>query len=146
HMLERHRHGGIITRHDVAGRVADQENIDACLVQNPGHRIIISSKHAYLLSLPLHFNDGLGCYFCRSVGCCLRTHDHSSLGTIAEVASSSHTTSPSTVAVPSIVVKLRRRLVRKTSIISWSPGTTVFRNLALLMLVKTIKLLSGSSI
>src|SRR5699024_7300865 len=114
HLVERHRHRGLMTRHYITVGIAQQDHIYARLVTNTAHRIVIGRKHTDLLPRHLHVNDGLSGYLGRTLGCGLCTYSFS-FGTIAEVASSSQTMLSSTRAVPSMVVKLRRRLVRNTS-------------------------------
>jgi hypothetical protein len=54
-----------MTRHDIGSAVTNKDDIDAGIIQDAGHGIIITGKHGYLFSCLLHFlkdvcRDSLG--------------------------------------------------------------------------------------
>ena len=63
HLVEGDGKGGHVTRHDIGGGVSDQYDIDARCIEDAGKGIIVCSDHGDLLSIDLHFLQGMGRYF-----------------------------------------------------------------------------------
>ena len=61
HLVYGDRQGISITCHHVAGRIANQDTIDACCIQNACSSKVISCKHRHLLACRLHLGKRLGC-------------------------------------------------------------------------------------
>ena len=71
HLIERDGQRGDVARHDVRGRVADQDNVHTGAVNDLRHRVIVSREHGDLLAALLHLVEPVGgdltavvCYGC----------------------------------------------------------------------------------
>jgi hypothetical protein len=61
HLVKGNGQGSFIARHHVGGRVAYQNNINSCFINQLGHAVIIGRKHGNLLTFQLHFRKNMSC-------------------------------------------------------------------------------------
>ena len=59
HLVERDRQRRLVTLHDHAERVADQQHVDAGFVEQPRERGVVRGEHGDLLAALLHLPEGL---------------------------------------------------------------------------------------
>src|SRR6185312_4153036 len=62
HLVEGDGKGGLMSRHDIGSGVADQDDVDACAVEDPGEGVIVGSDHRDLFPVGLHAQQGMGRY------------------------------------------------------------------------------------
>jgi hypothetical protein len=56
HLIEGHGQSGGVARHDIGCRVAYEDDVHTCLVDEFCHRIVIGGEHGYLLTLGFHLS------------------------------------------------------------------------------------------
>ena len=61
HLIYGDRQGISITCHHIAGRIANQDTIDACCIKDACRCKVVSCKHCHLLACRLHLGKRLGC-------------------------------------------------------------------------------------
>ena len=62
HVVERHGERGVVAEHDVAEAVANEDDGDACLVHEPGHRVVVGGHADDGLARLLHLHELRGAY------------------------------------------------------------------------------------
>ena len=60
HLVEGDGKGGFVTRHHIRRAVADEDDVDPCLVHYRGHGVVVCREHGDFLAALLHFMHHLG--------------------------------------------------------------------------------------
>src|SRR6185312_4783857 len=63
HLVEGDGQGGLMPGHDIGGRIAHENNVDACRVEDPGKGVVVGGDHGDLFAVGLHPLQRMGRYF-----------------------------------------------------------------------------------